>query len=298
MDNDVWWHTCWPISDEVPDYLGFNPMLVRGDDEYGSATHGDIIMSNMNWNISDIVTDNPSWESYFVLVEKSGSPTGGNVFGTVIYPYASPLAEYSNSFRPSSGYSERRAGIYVEIDMKDGKDPILWPIGNVYQPGIPVLRFVKFTWDGSWQSIHETEGGYTYNYATKGYFYLSMSGVCNYEFQRRGTGKHNGSFSWYDWTVLHNFDMSYTIWLKSTDPEMEGYQDCRIKYPNNAYVYAANGPWYYNTVGAPIEPNPIPASAEPAKRPDKSRRKTLEESLPKGLPALSKPVLTNGTPIK
>lgn len=256
-----WWHLASPIGKYDNDIANYEQTFVLDENE--KCQFGDYFISNMEWSLNDLEFSNPGWTFLTYLGDTTGTPTGGNVTGSELFFFARTyLTEVKGEkFRNTKHYDSRSSDLAVRIDMKDGKEPIKWPVANIWQPGIPIIKYTKFTWNGSWVDTYEESDGTIYTKKTRGYWYLSVSNTDVSGYQATGTNKYNGQYIPKGWEDTHYDGRGYTrVLLTDSDTSFDGYQDYRVVYPNETMVYAMNGPYYYSTVGAPIETNPIPAT--------------------------------------
>lgn len=262
-----WWHLASPIGKFTNDIDNYEQTFVLDENE--KCQFGDYFVSNMEWDLNDLEFSNPGWPFLTYLGETTGTPTGGNVTGAELFFFANTYVTetHGQEFRNAKHYPSRSSDIAVLIDMKDGKAPIRWPVANMWQPGIPVIEYTKFTWNGTWVDTYEVSGNSIYTKKTRGYWYLSVSNTDVSGYQATGTDKYNGQYIPKGWEDSHYDGRGYSrVLLTDGSTSFDGYQDYRVVYPNGTMVYAMNGPYFFSTVGAPVEPDPIPAAMRKSSR--------------------------------
>lgn len=270
------WHEVCPIAGKNAEISGFCPVFTAPT---GGLQYGESISANVDWDWSDLWIDSNDWPFKMNNGKMSGHSDGKVITTNTFDLYAAEQAGINGYqydpvygdylYRPSVTVPSRDTRMFLSVDLKDGGDPVEWPLLHVFQYSIPKITSVEETWNGEWVAIDHPD----YNYMTRAYYYFTMDligdlNLGNYtKLMFTGTdclddeASGTSTYTWHPWedhTDCISDSFAFVSSLYSYYEGFVGYYDLRIVYPNGVSVYIENGPKKYDVSKLRIEPNPIP----------------------------------------
>lgn len=237
-NNRSWYHETYPLADfDIPGYSRTVSL-----NSHNEKVTSEFFVSNVDWEYNDVSLSNPSWgtaslnyksqHKYKYYWEKSFD----------LFFQENPIAAERISrlgsnelFRNESDINWRDALMYVNIDLKDERSPMRWPVMHIVQLGVPKIEYdeTRCHWD-EWTSGSYSSNGKMYSLTTKLHYYLNIN---------RNLGIDMSSFQIVHASVIYNYSFKNTDYYRATIyanncSPLVGVDDARFTYPNGREVYA------------------------------------------------------------
>lgn len=141
-----------PIAAENSKYPGYNQLMAYSNLSSRTIASDYVrIYSNVSWSDKDVSFSDESWQ-YKVVNPVSFNGDGKTIQSFDFEVYVNDYLKYKvyesylsrDIYRPQELYPSRATSLWLNVDLHDGKAPVVVGAADVIQAGIPVFEFTTF----------------------------------------------------------------------------------------------------------------------------------------------------------